>query len=193
MKADQIRNYAENTHAAASNVFRLSQTLLQWARLQIGRVDYEPERLNIREIMTDIMDVYANISRRKSISVTLPDRDGWVFADQGMTETILRNLINNAIKFTHRGGLVELVIDETDSEVLVSVKDNGVGMSPAQVTIFNEQCLFDGTDGTAGESGTGLGLSISKEMIEKNGGRITVQSQEGLGTTFSFSLKRSTP
>ena len=174
-------------------MFRLSQTLLQWARLQIGRVDYEPERLNIREIMTDIMDVYANISRRKSISVTLPDRDGWVFADQGMTETILRNLINNAIKFTHRGGLVELVIDETDSEVLVSVKDNGVGMSPAQVTIFNEHCLFDGTDGTAGESGTGLGLSISKEMIEKNGGRITVQSQEGLGTTFSFSLKRSTP
>lgn len=191
LSPSQIKQYAENAHTAASNVFRMMQTLLEWARVQIGRVDYDPERLNLREVTAELVSVYANIAKRKSIAVNQPEHDAWVFADRGMTETVLRNLLNNAIKFTDHGGEIDLIYEQEGPEIIVTVRDTGVGMSSGQLDKFNKQLLLDGTAGTDGESGTGLGLSISREMIEKNGGRLTVESREGEGTSFSFNLERA--
>ena len=187
----QIKEYADNAHTAASNVFRMMQTLLEWARVQIGRVDYDPERLNIRDVMREITDVYENIAKGKSVTVNLPSTDAWVIADRGMTATVLRNLLNNAIKFTDRGGAVDLIVTQSETEVTVTVRDNGIGMTAAQVSRFNEKMMIEGTDGTDGEGGTGLGLAICREMIEKNGGQLTVVSRMGRGTSFSFELKRA--
>jgi signal transduction histidine kinase len=189
LQPDQIKDYANSTNIAATNVFKLMQTLLEWARLQIGRVDYEPKWCRVKDVAAATIDVYANIAQRKGITLVSEDSELLAYCDQGMAETIVRNLINNAVKFTHRGGLVEIRFRELENEVEISVRDNGVGMTEAQI----ENCFRIGnnitsTDGTKGETGTGLGLSICRDMVEKNGGSISVESKVGLGSTFTFTL-----
>ena len=113
------------------------------------------------------------------------------FADSNTFNLVVRNLITNAIKFTNEGGKIEIGAKEKGPDWLIYVKDSGIGMSKQVIEILFDKTAPYTTRGTANEKGTGLGLILCKEFVEKNGGKIWVESEEGLGSTFWFTLPRS--
>jgi len=108
LETRQIKEYANSTHLAATNVFKLTQTLLEWARIQIGHVDYAPKKLSVAELIQTTVDVYQSIAQHKKINIRVIETDHAVYCDQGMVDSIIRNLINNAIKFSPVGADIEI-------------------------------------------------------------------------------------
>lgn len=169
--------------------FQLLQELLEWARLQQGKIDFAPKLLKLPTIIQRNLDLVERQAEEKEISMEYnSSKDLKVFGDEHMVSTVLRNLLTNAIKFTAHGGHVEIHTREENAKIVVSVTDNGIGISKN-----DQQKLFQldnplKKEGTGGESGTGLGLILCKEFIEKNKGKIWLDSNPGKGSTFSFSL-----
>jgi signal transduction histidine kinase len=114
--------------------------------------------------------------------------DTFAFADSNTVNLVIRNLMTNSMKFTNDGGTVTISATQKDSQLIVSVKDNGIGMKQEVLSILFDKTAPYTTRGTANEKGTGLGLILCKEFVEKNGGKIWVESEEGNGSTFWFSL-----
>lgn len=191
LETSQIKEYASSTHLAATNVFKLMQTLLEWARIQIGRVDYAPEKLIVSEVVHTTVDVYQAIAKRKKIEIRVVETDHAVYCDRGMAETVIRNLINNAVKFSPIGGDIVISCTEHADNIEISICNDGIGMTPEQAKNCFDLSSSTHTDGTAGEKGTGLGLSICKEMVEKNGGKIAVESALNGTTRFFFTLQKA--
>ena len=112
----------------------------------------------------------------------------YAFADEQMVKTILRNLINNAVKFTHKGGIVSISCKRIKDQIKISVSDTGVGIAPEDIEKIFKIDVKHSTLGTANEIGTGLGLILCKEFIEINSGKLTIESTQNKGSTFSFTL-----
>lgn len=175
---------------------RLAQTtefidnLLQWAKLQMKGEKYEPDRLNLTDLAQETVRLLESECRDKKITLknTLQGELD-AYADLNMIRSVLRNLLTNAIKFTRAEGTVTLSAYRVDTKIIISVADTGVGI-PAR----NRERLFTigsiTTQGTRQEKGTGLGLLLCKEFIEKHGGKIWFESEDGKGTTFYFSLSQ---
>lgn len=189
----EVKDYAQAAHMAASNVFKLMQTLLEWARLQMDQVEYEPAVFPLEDVASRTVNVYSTIAREKGIRLQSNISGVEVYCDPGMIDTVIRNLVNNAVKFTAQGGSVTLMAEERDGTAVISIQDTGVGMTEEQ----QEKCfsLSGGikTFGTSGEAGTGLGLLMCKDLVEKNGGQLSVTSEVGKGTCFRFTAPCATP
>jgi len=145
------------------------------------------EELNIAELTDSIVAIYHTTSNNKNIHVqkSVPSNT-FVYADRDMLQVVLRNLLSNAIKFTKPSGTIVIKAENKLNSVVISVHDNGMGMDKATVDkLFNKGFT---TVGTSNEKGTGLGLQLTKDFIEKNNGRIWVESEPGKGTAFYFSL-----
>ncbi|MCU7491763.1 MAG: PAS domain S-box protein [Ignavibacteria bacterium] len=189
LSPEEVKTFAQNIYKSAKSVFDLLENLLQWSRLQTGGMEYSPVRFNLEELIDDIYNIYEISAIRKKIRLNINTSGPVeVYADKNMIETVLRNLVSNAIKFTGAGGEVEIKVEKSDLKALVSVKDSGVGISPE-----NQKKLFEigeklSTPGTDRERGTGLGLIISKEFIDKNNGILNVKSDPDKGSCFSFAL-----
>jgi Signal transduction histidine kinase len=183
------QNYAGLINASAIQTFRLLENLLEWANSQRGKVTFSPVSINLRELVNEEFGVLIDMAKGKNIELKSSFDDSLTFiADKNMINTILRNLISNAIKFTHKNGKVELKAIINNKQVEISVSDNGIGMkNETMAKLFR----LDGnlsTRGTENEKGTGLGLFLCKEFVEKHGGRIWVESEYGKGSTFKFTL-----
>ena len=111
-----------------------------------------------------------------------------IFADIDMLETVMRNLVSNAIKFTNTGGTINIKAEQTDTNVTISVSDNGIGIEPDDIKKLFDISEVVTTKGTAGETGTGLGLLLCKDFVEKHGGKIWIESEVGKGSEFKFTL-----
>jgi len=190
----EFRTMAESVYFSARNVYELLENLLAWSRLQRGRMEHEPERLDLKEIADRNARLFADVAVDKDIGLESGVAVGvMVYADENMLKTVIRNLLANALKFTPRGGRVAVTAlpDAMDSNVVqVVVSDTGVGISPeAQAKLFRLDVTYS-TTGTAEETGTGLGLIICEEMVEKNGGRIWIESDgvPGQGTAVKFTV-----
>jgi len=140
--------------------------------------------------------IVSSLAYRKRITVdNLVPIDIAVFADQNMLLSILHNFVMNAIKFTNPGGKIEIdagiaddQLPETEKKVIISIRDNGIGMTESEIEkLFQIKALYS-TSGTQNEKGTGLGLLLTREMIERHGGTITVESKPSEGSTFTFTL-----
>lgn len=179
---NSIRNVSEQT-------FKLLQNLLDWASSQTGRLEFNPKTIELSEIVTEIIGLMHLQSVYKKVAVYTGIGYGTkVFADSDMVKTIFRNLISNAIKFTNMGGKVWIVAKQKENEIEVSISDTGIGICQENIDkLFRIDEKFK-TLGTLSEKGTGLGLLLCKEFVEKNGGRIWVESTPGAGSTFSFTL-----
>jgi len=184
-----IGKYAGIVLQSSERALELLMNLMEWSRSQTGKLEFNPEYFEIVKLIDDIADLFRDIAGEKAIVITLnlPSINP-VFADKAMINTVLRNLISNAIKFTRPGGKIKISAHEKPGELTVSVADNGVGISKS-----NTHKLFmieenNTTPGTNNEKGTGLGLILCKEFVEKHSGRIWVESQEDKGSVFTFSL-----
>ena len=184
-----IVEYSKMIHDSAERAVNLLVNLLEWARSQTGRMEYNPEYFAMDELIHEITLLLDDSARQKSISINsiLPQTIR-VFADKAMMSTIMRNLISNAIKFTMPGGSITISIEQKLKEIVFTVKDTGVGISKSTMEkMFRIEESFS-TPGTQKEKGTGLGLILCKDFIGKHGGKIWVESEVGKGSEFKFSM-----
>lgn len=185
----KVAEYGNLIHQAAGQAFKLLEDLLDWARLQMGRMDYDPQSLDIADEFDNSISLFQSAARAKNIELKSDSKTGLnVHADRYMVDAILRNLVNNAIKFTPEDGEVTLSARPSGQWVEVRVTDNGVGIPADKLNRLFHIEEKTTTKGTAGETGTGLGLHLCKELVEKHGGEIAIDSIEGTGSTFRFTL-----
>jgi PAS domain S-box-containing protein len=189
---EEIKSQAHWLHASAERVYALLENLLNWSRLQRGAMPCQPENISVAQIADDNLALFQSKAEQKQITLTgTIDDQAWVYADYAMVNTVVRNLLSNALKFTPTGGRIDLSARTLDAEIEVTVADTGVGMEPedcARLFRIDEQHTTAGTDG---EKGSGLGLILCRELVERNGGQIRVESQPGQGTTFRCTLPQS--
>jgi len=181
----------ENLHSSTLQTYRLLENLLDWARNQQNRIEFNPKKNNIREIIDEIINLLKPAAEAKNITLKVDIKPScFALADTYMLNAILRNLISNAIKFTRKGGEIRISTHKQKSMILFSISDNGVGIKPDYVSRLFRIDSNVSQAGTSGEKGTGLGLLLCKEFIEKNGGEIWIDSEFGKGSTFYFTLKQ---
>jgi two-component system sensor histidine kinase/response regulator len=186
---DEIENIAIDINTTGQRTYNLLEDILTWARAQQGKIPCEPQNLSFSEICYDIHKTLNLTANAKSISLNYSNADHMtVFADKNMLKTVLRNIVSNAIKFTNSGGAINISAIQTDSDITISVLDNGIGIQPDNITKLFDISEYITTKGTAGETGTGLGLLLCKEFVEKHHGKIWVESEMGKGSDFKFTL-----
>jgi len=160
-----------------------------WARTQQGSFSFNPQKLSFTDICKNILEMLNSNAEAKNIAINCLTADKLiVFADIDMFKTVLRNLVSNAIKFTNTGGTININAEQTNSNVTISVSDNGIGIIPDILTKLFDISEVITTMGTEEESGTGMGLLLCKEFVEKHGGKIWVESEVGKGSKFEFTL-----
>jgi two-component system, sensor histidine kinase and response regulator len=173
----------------SDEAYVLLENLLGWAKSQSNILNVIPESLELKTLVNSVAGLLKLNSENKIISIQNKIPEGiMVFADMQMLQSIIRNLLSNALKFTRENGTIELNAVAESGEVIVSVKDTGVGISEARLKKIFDKDQPEQTFGTNKESGSGLGLILCKDFVEKNGGKIWVESKEGVGTTFSFTI-----
>lgn len=186
---EQFVDFAGEVNNSALRVHDLLENLLAWARFQMEGKQVSPEIISLEELFDSCRGALAENYAQKGVALEANDLSAFtICADPNMAETVLRNLLANAVKFTEAGGSVLVTANKDGEFIRVSVRDSGIGMAPdlaAKLFSIDEKTSRAGTEG---EVGTGLGLPLCCEMIESNGGKIWVESREGEGSTFHFTL-----
>lgn len=180
---------------SSKNLYGLLEGLLIWSRIQTGNFESKPEQINLKELSDAVIALNTFTAGRKKIEIkNLIDSNLRGCADYNMLNTVIRNLVGNAIKFTQTDGLIVISAKETqDGFIEITVKDNGLGMSRDRLDRMFNMRENTSTPGTERETGTGLGLILSKEFIDQMGGRIWAESIEGKGSTFHFTVRKYNP
>jgi signal transduction histidine kinase len=180
----------ESFHRSARRIFTLLENLLTWSRSQTGGIEFKPVEFNISSLAIDCIKLFKLPAQKKGIKLQLETtKNIQAYGDPEMINTVIRNLVHNAIKYSNSGGTVTLDIKLEEGLVKVAVTDEGVGIKEAQLKKIFNLASQSVSVGTGGEKGTGLGLMICKEFVEKNGGKLLVKSSPGEGSTFSFFLQ----
>lgn len=188
-EAAETEEFLSIINLLAKNTLVLLDNLLIWANSQTGQINFKPEKLILSSIIQNILDISISNAKIKNISLSyMQSGDIEVYADKNMLETVLRNLISNAIKFTKPGGKIKVFAISEQNQAEISISDNGVGMNDE-----TRKKLFKISEnipsvGTAEEKGSGLGLVLCKEFVEKLGGNVWVESEKGKGSDFKFTL-----
>jgi PAS domain S-box-containing protein len=188
---DEIQALAVNMKDSATNLYRLLENLLEWSQIQKGSIPFNPTSIHLRTLVDESIAMITDSARNKKIEIVLdiPD-DLVVYADMNMIQTVIRNLVSNAVKFTSKTGKVNVSAQTIfEKKIEISVQDTGIGMSKIMIDNLFRIDVQTNRKGTEGEPSTGLGLLLCKEFIEKHGGKIWAESEEGKGSTFHFILK----
>lgn len=186
---DDILEQLNIIYDTSKNGYILLDNLLQWAQTQTDQISFHPEKIQLKKLTQSCIENIANQSQFKDIKVNnnVPE-DIEFTGDENQIKTILRNLISNAVKFTSRNGLVVIKAEKNSSDILVSVRDTGVGISERDIqNLFRIDTMFS-SPGTNHERGSGLGLILCKEFVEKHSGKIWVESTPGNGSNFKFTI-----
>jgi PAS domain S-box-containing protein len=190
LRIDEIQTIALTMRESANNLYSLLENLLEWSRIQRNITGFKPEDIPLSTHLSESTYYLNDLAKRKGIQIKkMIAEDIKVKADRNLLSAIFRNLISNAVKFSHQGDIVTIKASaESESSIKISVQDTGIGMS--KDILKNLFTLNDNMSrrGTSGEPSTGLGLIICKEFIEKCGGKMMVESEENTGSIFSFDL-----
>lgn len=186
----KLRRLADRVDSTAKRLSSLLDNLLNWALLQTGTIPYNPISVDIKTVSDEILELYEPIASAKNIRlINNIEANQMVFVDESSLNAILRNLVNNALKFTTENGEVSISIKEEKEKFFIEINDTGTGISAEKLpTLFNIE--RKSSKGTAGEKGTGLGLMLCKELVELNKGTIKAFSELGKGSKFVFSIPR---
>jgi len=192
LNKEEIKEYADNIFTYASNFERLVNDLLCWSNLQWGNFSFNPKNIEIEDLAKEVVKLFSSQATAKNIKLntrfTGPAR---AYGDVEMISSVLRNLVSNSLKFTKIGGEVEISAEDNGIEVVMKVKDNGIGIPERimkRLFKIDQQAL---SIGTANERGNGMGLLLVKEFVEKNAGKVWVESEPAKGTTFYVALPKT--
>jgi PAS domain S-box-containing protein len=187
----KIEKISTELYSITKTTYELLENLLVWANTQTHRISYIPEFITLSEQFYDSIKQVQPLANKKEITINTLLIDGLkVFADRNMLTTILRNLLTNAIKYTHQKGHIDLIANDIEDSIEIEISDNGVGMNDTQIQKLFKIDVNPSTKGTNNEKGTGLGLIICKEFVEKHGGKIWVESELNKGSQFKFTLPK---
>lgn len=189
---EEIQDFAKALKDSIESTYKLLENLLEWSRLQRGMIPFKPDYFNFGELVAEVAAVQEVKANEKGIAIVnnVPN-DLIVYADYNMLNTVLRNLVSNAIKFTPRGGKVEIASKDNGDSIEVSVKDTGIGIPEEMIPQLFKVGAKTSRSGTEGESSSGFGLILCKELIDKHLGKIWVESQVDKGTTFYFTIPQN--
>ena len=188
---EKSHEYAEYLQRSANELLSLTTNLLNWSRSQTDDITFSPESLNLKFLIDNNINLLGNLAENKGIILTSTlENDLFIFADSNMVLTILRNLINNAIKFSRKDDRITIKVEEAENEAIVHVSDTGVGIDDNTIDKLFKVGENVKSVGTAQEPGTGLGLILCKEFVDKHNGKIWVESKERVGSRFSFTLPK---
>lgn len=186
---EKIAEYLKIINQTAHKTYNLLDDLLIWSKSQSGLLSFHPQEYSLIDIFNDIVELNQEMANDKNITINcIVSKKIKVFADKSMLKTVLRNLISNAIKYTNTRGEINIFAENDTNQVIISVSDNGVGISKENISKLFDISYQNTTKGTKGESGTGLGLLLCKEFVEKHDGKIWVESELERGSTFKFTL-----
>jgi signal transduction histidine kinase/uncharacterized protein HemY len=188
---DEIKMLSTDLDKSLKNLLALLENLLEWSRSQTGNIDFKRDVFDLTEVLNENVALLRGQAQNKKIAILSESKPNvMAMAHRNSINTVVRNLLSNAIKFTPEGGTIMLSV-EVGKQLTVSIADTGVGMAEASIQKLFKLGTKHSTLGTAKEKGTGLGLILCKDFVEKNGGTIGVESQEGKGSRFYFTI--STP
>jgi len=189
----QLLEILKVIHKTANSTYDLLENLLEWAKSQQNEIVFNPEKIELKDLVFNIMNLFSEVILNKEINIVneIPE-DQFLVADKNMLSTVLRNLISNAIKFTPNGKSIKILVANMGENIKISVQDEGTGIREEDLPkLFNSLSPLS-TYGTQGEKGSGLGLLLCKDFIERHNGIIEVNSIWGKGSTFSFTLPQAT-
>jgi len=182
LSEDEKRQYIKYIQESSRSMLSLVNSLLDWTRLQTGRIKFEPQKISAREIIESSFNVLSGAALQKGINIKIDvEKEHFIFVDKSLIMQVFNNLLSNAIKFTGKGDLISVSVHRTSVQRFLefSVQDTGRGIKPENIEkLFNVDTKFT-LEGTAGEKGSGLGLSLVKEIVEKHGGKVWVKSEFG--------------
>lgn len=189
LSKDELKESINSIHSSSKTVYELIQKLLEWAQIQLGKLETEKSKIDLFELSENVIRLYKGFAERKKILLRNKiEQYTFVYADKYMIEAVMRNLISNAVKFTSAGGSIDIESKLNSDFAEVIVSDTGIGISSIdQGKLFQIDEQFH-TEGTADEMGTGLGLILSKEFVELNDGKISFESKKNEGSKFMFTL-----
>ncbi len=188
---EEILKFVRAIRDSSENAFKLLQNLLVWSRIQTGHMEFSPELCSLTLIVNESLALTKPQAITKNIQViSAVEPSTQVYGDENMIKTILRNLVSNAIKYSHQSGKVEITATDLGREVKVEVSDNGVGMTSDLVSKLFKIGETTERPGTANEMGTGLGLILCREFLQQHKTTMSVSSEPGKGSAFSFILSK---
>jgi len=186
--------FIRNIHDASENTYKLIEKLLDWSRAKTGRLNYKPEMIDLSVLGASMISTYRNAAAKKDIVIkSLFGYHSKVYADPNLLETVFRNLISNAIKYSNPNGEIILSAEKSENYTAISITDQGIGIPPDAVEVLFNIHKKTSTPGTHEEMGTGLGLIVCKEFCEVNKGSIKVSSTPGKGSVFTFTVPSTKP
>ncbi len=186
---EKVRHFAEQMHNSAKSAHNLLENLLEWARIQRGELEPDLKEVDPVEVINEVKELTEPLANSKDINVqTVPEGNDPVLADKEMLKTVLRNLVTNSLKYTYSQGIVIINTQRLEHHLQFTVSDTGIGIPPEYLNrLFEIECNLS-QEGTEKEKGTGLGLILCKEFVEKQGGKIWVESELGEGSDFHFTI-----
>jgi signal transduction histidine kinase len=184
-----IKKYSNQLIQSTVQTHKLLQNLLDWSVAQSGGINFNPVTIKLKQIVDEVTDTIrpSALAKKISVEINVPP-EYQIFADNKMIQTVIRNLIANAVKFSFANKTISISALRTEGYIELTVEDSGVGMNPEKVNDLFKIDKMSSSAGTSGESGTGLGLILCKEFIEKNNGSISARSTEGKGSAFIIRL-----
>ncbi|WP_248907902.1 HAMP domain-containing sensor histidine kinase [Flavobacterium sp. K5-23] len=191
LNKDEILTMSKQLSDSVDSTIKMADNLITWAMVQMGDSQFNEETIKVKDITSNIFDVYQKVALEKGINISFSVDDSLtIIGDKNQIEFVIRNLVNNAIKFTHKNGFVSLTAKSLpDGLVKISVSDSGVGISDEIKRKLFSISKIQSNNGTDGEKGTGLGLMLSYEFMKQNGGQIDIESSLGKGSTFHTKFK----
>lgn len=186
---EEVKEYTGYLYQSTNLLSVFLKNLLEWARTQKNEIVNDPKTMNLKQAVDEVFEQETAAAKNKKIELRCNiGEDVNVYADPNMVSVILRNLLHNALKFTPEGGIVETGISVTNGAAEISISDTGVGMDTETIRKILSEDEHITTTGTLGEKGTGLGLDLCRDFVEKNNGKLTIESEPGKGTTIRFTL-----
>lgn len=188
-----LKQYGVELLKSSEKELELLYNLLNWAQMQTGRMPYRPSPLNLTKVVETEIDLMRNMIDNKEIALSLQaPKEAVVRGDRNMLATVVRNLLTNAVKFTEKGGKISVEIAEIDAgSYRVNIRDTGIGMSKEQIDELFRLDRQPSKPETAAEPSSGLGLIVCKELLEKHGAALEIESEPGKGSRFGFVIKRA--
>lgn len=188
---EDLNEYLHDLNENAQNIYSLLENLLTWSRTQRGKIIFTPDIFDLKYLIDSNVQLYSSAASAKKINIiNKVAKEVKVYSDSNLINTVLRNLVNNAIKFTDEDGSITINVESNVKSHIVSVKDTGVGMSEIALdNLFRIDVNFTSL-GTNNEKGTGLGLIVCKEFVNIIGGEIWAESELDKGTTFFFTIPK---
>jgi len=190
---DEIKEYLKVIYESTQNLYGMTNNLLQYSRFQMGRTEFKAEKVDLGKIVDNCVKLLKGTVVKKDINLFKhADRDSYIYADEDMLNSVIQNLLSNAIKFTTKGGDVtvlarKVINSEGVNEVELTIEDKGMGISKENIQKILKGEMFS-TPGTEREYGTGLGMFLVKEFLEKNGGKLKIESELYKGSKFICSF-----